>query len=163
MELSQILEEVNEHYGKAIFVLDSQNSCRASVGDGLVVELLNLPEVDRVIFYSALGAEPQEGRDRVYRLMMRAQYMFRATAGATFAIDEETGVIYLEKPEPLTTLTAESFVSVFETFSKIALQWRDTLVKFMPLAGEAESHERQAENEERMARLRTDQEGFIVA
>lgn len=163
MELTQILKEVNEHYGKEIFVLDDQESCRALVGDGLVVEILHLPEVGRIMLYADIGREPQEGRDQVYRLMLQAQHLFQGTAGASFGLDGETGSVYLERPVSLATLTAESFVTDFEVFAQVALKWRKALEGFIPLAEEIESLEKQAVDADRRAREGIDVEGFIVA
>ena len=163
MEITQILKEVNEHYGKEIFVLDDQESCRALVGNGLVVEVLHLPEVGRLLLYADIGREPQEGRDRVYRLMLQAQHLFQGTAGASFGLDGNTGSVYLERPVSLATLTAESFVTDFEVFAQVALKWREALEGAVSLVGEIESLERRAGDADRRSGDGFDAKGFIVA
>lgn len=161
MEFEQILREANAHYGQEIFVLDEQNSCAATVGDGLIVEILYVPEVGRVVLYADIGAEPPSDRDRVYRLMLQAQYMFKATAGATFALDGDSGAVYLEKPESLATMTPESFITSFETFADVANKWREILSGFVPLAEEIGDLERKAEAAERLERRDSERNGFL--
>lgn len=162
MEFDQVLKEANEHYGQEIFVLDEQNACRASVGDGLIIEVLYVPEVERVVLSADIGAEPPENRDRVYRLMLQAQYMFRGTAGASFALDGDTGAVYLEKPMPLATMTPESFVDSFETFACVARKWRETLADFVPLAEEIGDFERKVEASERLEQQESARNGFLT-
>ena len=72
------------------FKLDEQRSCRLSVGDGPVVEILEFPDQGRVLLYAYLGPEPVEGKDEIYRLLMRSMFLFKDTLGCTFALDPET-------------------------------------------------------------------------
>lgn len=145
MDLSEILEEMNRRLKTDAFKLDEQRSCRLSVGDGPVVEILEFPDQGRVLLYASLGPEPVEGKDEFYRLLMRSMFLFKDTLGCTFALDPETDFICLQRTDYLDRLTPDSFYELFEGFCNLADNWNEMLNGFRPALEAAVALRREAD------------------
>lgn len=108
--------------------------------DTLTFTVFDLSQADQVAFAGDLGEIPSgQETEGLYRLLLEAQYLFRETQGAAFAIDPETGHLTLCRTLPLNALNkdiffaqAEHFVNCLETWSEIIRNYRSAVPGKIP-------------------------------
>ena len=74
--------------------LDEAGACTLAV-DGMSVVIQDVSEAGSVGFWGKIGAPPPEGLERLYELMLEANHLFTATAGATISRDPESKDFFL--------------------------------------------------------------------
>lgn len=132
MDIQSVFDEMNRRLKTDAFKLDDQRSCRVSVGEGPVIEILEFPEEGRLLLYAVLGKEPVEGKDEFFRQLLRSMYMFKDTLGCSFSLNPDTDELCLQHSSFLDRLTADSFYNLFEDFFHLADQWNEMLLAFRP-------------------------------
>ena len=110
-------------FGKAVgldeLAFDDQQRCNLMFDDVPVSFELGSGE-DSLYIYSVLGAEAEEGAEALYSDLLKANYAFAQTGGATLALDPAGGGIVLMREEPLETLRLPRLESLVENFVNVA-------------------------------------------
>ncbi|MCQ2395554.1 MAG: type III secretion system chaperone [Kiritimatiellae bacterium] len=92
--------------------------------DGTALTIVGEPETRTVVLFSELGDLPLEGREAFYEVALKANWLFQGGAGATLAINPESGALALNRALPMDALDGESFVEVVRGFLAVLVRWR---------------------------------------
>ncbi len=122
------------------FVPDSGGAC-GLVFDDLPVTLQYLEADQCILLYCTVGAVPDGDAERLafYSRLLRANFFFRETAGATLAADESTKLVALQQAFPLQALDETGFLSLLERYLNMAEHWRRACASLSSLDGSGRS------------------------
>ena len=137
MELVELIGALGKVIGLDLR-LDEAGSCTLAVDDMSVV-IQDVSEAYAVGFWGKIGMTPPEGQHQLCQLMLEANHLFRATAGATISRDPESGEFYLCRLLDLRCLDAETFVSSLERFVNVLESWQRLVADYRPAAAPAEA------------------------
>ncbi len=132
MEIEEIIENFGEKFGLNL-ELDETRSCNFSVDD-IAVTITILDEVDTVALIGDIGSPPEFDREKLYRLLLEANYLYNATHGATLSLNEDNGHVCLSRYLPAALLDPEKLYLEVETFINVADTWV-TVMRDLGLAG----------------------------
>lgn len=128
-QAENLLRELAVHTGGPAIELDAEGVARLGQ-DGLPLFLLLAEEAETLAALVALGKPPDRPADRrrLVEELMRANCHWRETDGGTFGLDEETGLVFLQKrwflaPPP----TPRDFMADLARQLHLARSWRDRL------------------------------------
>lgn len=130
MELTDLITALGERIGLKL-VLDEAGACTLAV-DGMSVVIQDVSEADSVGFWGRIGAPPPEGLERLSVLMLEANHLFQATAGATISRDPESKDFFLCRVLDLRCLDAEAFISALERFVNTLESWQRLVADYRP-------------------------------
>lgn len=98
------------------------------VADDMVISFMEVPERRSLLIWSKVAAPPPENLTQLYRFLLEAMFMGRATQGATFSCENDT--IYLHRMDGLADLDPESLSKIVEGFLNLVEKWRDVIQTF---------------------------------
>ena len=109
----------------------------ATDGDSVTVILHGLDECEAVLFAADLGEPPPEGRDRLMRVLLEANDLFRNTAGATLSLDPDSGRIRLQRAFQTDALAQGGVGVALAAFADTAVAWQSLVADFRAAPSEA--------------------------
>ena len=83
-----------------------------------------LPGPDQVLLAAAIADIPEGNRLALYRDILKGQFIFKETLGASLALDPAEQFICLQTLQPLPALTRDTFPGLVENFLNVAELWR---------------------------------------
>ena len=99
--------------------------------DGVTVMLHDA--ADLVLVTAEIGPPPPEdGLETLFRTVLKANWLYKGTGGATLAINPEDGSIWLEKYNFLERLDGEKGVEMITGFAETVKTWRELVAGFKP-------------------------------
>jgi hypothetical protein len=90
--------------------------------ESLLIGINVVVEHGVLLILARMGGVPAIGRERLYRKLLEMNFL--ATAGLSFAIDDERDAVYLRALRPLAGLDYEDFAGLLETTAKVASKLR---------------------------------------
>ena len=116
-----------------IQALSAQLKSRLEIADGskvhvnlddnaLLIEYL--PNAEQLLLAVPVSDVPATGREKLYRELLQAQFIFAGTRGATLALDQEERFVCLQMAPSVHALTRENFPVLVENFLNMADHWR---------------------------------------
>ncbi len=106
--------------------LDENHTCSFEVEE-FIVSFIDFPEYDLITLTGNLGEIPKDGTGALQRLMLEANYLFNATAGATLGIDRDNGYAMLCRTLSCQLMDDDSFYQAVETFISTCDLWYKTI------------------------------------
>lgn len=137
MQITELIAALGERIGLKLG-LDEAGACTLAV-DGMSVVIQEVSEADLVGFWGKIGSPPPEGLERLYGLMLEANHLFRATAGATISRDPESKDFFLCRVLDLRVLDGESFILALERFVNTLENWQRLVIDYRPVAASGET------------------------
>ena len=125
MEFKELLAAFAAKYG--IEGLDSADGAAEIEVDGIRVELLDDPQTRSLIACAEIGLPPPDANGAFGSMMLKANFLLRATEGATLCQNPETGAYALVRPFPLALADAESLAAGRESLVNQTENWRTAL------------------------------------
>lgn len=99
--------------------------------DGMSLTIMGLEDVGLVVLSGVIGVPPPEERkERLYEAVLKANYNFSGTAGATMSINPDTDELTLCKALPLNLVDGETFFAETESFLNVLESWRKIVSNF---------------------------------
>ena len=95
--------------------------------DGIRVELLEDPQARSLIACAEIGLPPPDANGAFGTMMLRANFLLRATEGATLCQNPETQAYALVRPFPLAITDVESLAAGLESLVNQTENWRKAL------------------------------------
>ena len=95
--------------------------------DGLPLLLEHLPDAEQILLAAPIAPAPPQGSEAICRELLKGQYLFAETMGATLALDAEENFVCLQIAPSLRVLTPENFPILVENFLNVAEAWRERL------------------------------------
>ena len=96
--------------------------------DGIRVEMLEDSQARSLIACAEIGLPPPDANGAFGAMMLKANFLLRATAGATLCQNPETGAYALVRPFPLALTDVESLCKGLESLVNQAENWRRALL-----------------------------------
>ena len=149
MQFDELMAVFAEKLGLADLEPDGDGAYHINV-DGMAVSFGENRTSEEVFMLAEVGLPPPEGREQLFRTLLRAMRPGGAMDGLVFSCGEQDDVILMHRRMPLPLLDAEDFMTGVETFINQLELWRRLLVDFSPLAASA-AEARQSDDEERRA------------
>ena len=130
MEYKELIEAFAAKHG--IGGLEVLDGAAALDIDEMRIAFLNDENAHALILLGEIGSPPPEASERFDALLMRANYLFRGSDGATFAQNPETNAYALMRSLPLALLDATILADAVQGFVNTLERWRRTLADFRP-------------------------------
>jgi hypothetical protein len=92
--------------------------------DNFALLIEHLPESDQVLLAVAIAEAPEGGSLELYREILKGQFLFSLTQGASLSLDQAEKFICLQLLQPLISLTRDNFPDLVENFLNRADFWR---------------------------------------
>ncbi len=125
MEFKELLAAFAAKYG--IEGLDGADGVAELEVDGIRVELLEDSQARSLIACAEIGLPPPDANGAFGAMMLKANFLLRATAGATLCQNPETGAYALVRPFPLALADGESLAAGLESLVNQTENWRKAL------------------------------------
>ena len=125
MEFNELLAAFAAEYG--IKGLDGADGTAVLEVDGLRVELLEDPQTRSVLACAEIGLPPPDADGAFGALMLQANFLLRATEGATLCQNPETGAYGIVRSFPLALADVASLAAGLESLVNQAENWRNIL------------------------------------
>jgi hypothetical protein len=140
MEYKELLAAFAAKYG--IEGLDGADGVAELEVDGIRVELLEDHQARILVACTEIGNPPPDANGVFGSMMLKANFLLRATAGATLCQNPESGAYALVRPFPLALTDAAALAAGLESLVNQAENWRRVL------AGIREAESAQSETQE---------------
>ena len=127
MEFKELLAAFAAKYN--IEGLDGAEGFAELEVDGIRVELLEDPQARSLVACAEIGLPPPDANGAFGAMMLRANFLLRATEGATLCENPETGAYALVRPFPLALTDCESLAAGLESLVNQAENWRKALAR----------------------------------
>ena len=125
MEFNELLAAFAAKYG--VDGLDGAEGVAELEVDGVRVELLDDPQTRSLVACAEIGLPPPDANGAFGAMMLKANFLLRATAGATLCQNPETGAYALVRPFPLALADGESLCAGLESLVNQTENWRKAL------------------------------------
>ena len=125
MEFRELLAAFAAKYG--VEGLDGADGVAELEVDGIRVELIEDPESRSLVACAEIGLPPPDANGAFGAMMLKANFLLRATAGATLCQNPETGAYALVRPFPLALTDGESLAAGLESLVNQTENWRRVL------------------------------------
>ena len=125
MEFKELLAAFAAEY--SVEGLDGADGVAEIEVDGNRVELLDDPQARSLIACAEIGMPPPDANGAFGSMMLKANFLLRATAGATLCQNPETGAYALVRPFPLALADGESLCAGLESLVNQTENWRKAL------------------------------------
>ena len=95
--------------------------------DGIRVELLEDPPTRSLVACAEIGLPPPDANGAFGSMMLKANFLLRATAGGTLCQNPESDAYALVRPFPLALTDCESLAAGLESLVNQSENWRKAL------------------------------------
>ena len=126
MEFKDLIAAFVTKYG--IECLDNANGAVVLDLDGLRVDLLDDHPTRSLIACAEIGRPPPDANGSFGSMMLQANFLLRATEGATLCQNPETGAYAMVRSFPLALMDVETLASGIESLANHTENWRKVLV-----------------------------------
>jgi hypothetical protein len=122
--VAEYIQRFSELIGVPIEPLDQDGFTQVARGSATVG--INVVEQKGfILFLAPIMEVPPQNREALYRRLLELNYL--ATEDGAFAIDQETGRVYLRALRSLEALDFEEFVDMLDTVARVADEYDDQL------------------------------------
>ena len=132
-EMDRQIADLLSHLGKELGIdqltVDEFGMCCLEIEAGVNVDIDFQPADDRVMFGSVVGRFSDATAADWYRQLMEANAFFVGTGGATLGVIRPENTVVLCFRHSLANLSGEHFLTLFNDFVEIGMQWRDRLLE----------------------------------
>jgi len=125
MEFKELIAGFAAKYG--IEGLDGADGVAELYVEGFRVELLDDPQTQSIFACAEIGLPPPDANGAFGEMMLKANFLLRATEGATLCQNHETNAYAVVRPFPQTLTDVESFAAGLESLVNQAENWRKVL------------------------------------
>lgn len=144
MELSEIMAAFAADIGLDGLEPDADGVFHLSVDD-MSIKFAEIKGTRQLVTFAEVGEPPPGCRDNLYRVLMEAMFMGRATNGAMFSVPEGGETICLQRLDGLESLKLDDFKATLEAFVNDLERWKKFVAEFQDIATEiAADREREA-------------------
>ncbi len=137
MDIDTLLERFGQDTGLGRLALDEANACTFMVDD-MKISFLHVAEGGRLLLFAEAGDLPDAGAAGLLLAALKANYLFRGTAGATLAVRPDSPALFLNRSLQLDSLSYEDFVQALSDFTVTLAEWRRMLADYRPDAAAPE-------------------------
>ena len=126
---------------------DSKDGAAVFEIDGMPVGFIHDPAEDAVMVVAEIGEQNPDADEACSSALLKANYLFAGTGGATLCRNPETGAFAIMRSWPLASVDGDTFAAAVNDLLTTAEKWK-AVVEGM---GEAQiAHDDQVEEEKEM-------------
>ena len=125
MEFKELLAAFAAKYG--VEGLDGADGVAELEVDGIRVELLEDPQARSLVACAEIGLPPPDANGAFGAMMLKANFLLRATEGATLCENPETGAYSIVRLFPLALADVDSLAAGLESLVNQTENWRTAL------------------------------------
>ena len=125
MEFRELIAGFAAKYG--IEGLDGADGVAELDVEGIRVELLDDPQSRSIFACAEIGHLPPDANGAFGAMMLQANFLLRATEGATLCQNPESGTYAIVRPFPLALTDVASFAAGLESLVNQTENWRKAL------------------------------------
>lgn len=107
--------------------LDDGNHCILKIEDGPDLHLEYFDDEDLVVLAAALEPVAEALRPAAYRMLLKANFMWQGTAGATLALNPDSDAVIVQHKLVAANIGSESFMGVIDGFDGLCRLCREEL------------------------------------
>jgi hypothetical protein len=122
--VAEYIQRFSEMIGVPIPPLDGDGFTQVSRGSA-TVGINVVDEKGFLMFLAPIMDVPAQNREALYRQLLELNYL--ATEDGAFAIDRQSGRVYLRAMRSLESLDFDEFVDLLDTVARVADEWDDKL------------------------------------
>jgi hypothetical protein len=122
-EVNCLLQKLGKILDLSSLTLDSNNHCLILFDDKIVLNLELSEEDQALIIYSYISVVPFAGKELVLEILLEANFFWKISNGATFALDKQTQTLVLEQKFSLPLVNFNSFEDNLAVFVDVAEAW----------------------------------------
>jgi hypothetical protein len=122
-EVNVLLGELGKALDLSSLKLDANNHCLILFDDKIVLNLELQEEEGALIVYSYISIVPFAGKELILEILLEANFFWKISHGATFAIDKQTQTLVLEQKFPIPLIKMENFQDELGLFVDVAEAW----------------------------------------
>ncbi|MDR2807146.1 MAG: type III secretion system chaperone [Puniceicoccales bacterium] len=122
-EVNHLLQELAKVLDLSSLTLDSNNHCLILFDDKIVLNLELNEEEGALIVYSYISVVPFMGKELVLEVLLEANFFWKVSNGATFAIDKQTQTLVLQKKFLLPLADSNAFEDDLAVFVDVVDAW----------------------------------------
>src|SRR5690348_10925242 len=127
--VADYIQRFSELIGVPIAPLDGRGFTQVARGSA-TVGINVIEQKGFILFLAPIMEVPPERREQLYRTLLELNYV--ATEDGAFAIDRETGRVYLRALRSLDSFDFDEFVDMLDTIARVADEWDDKLKAEFP-------------------------------
>jgi hypothetical protein len=122
--VAEFIQRFSELIGVSIPPLDADGFTQVSRGSA-TVGINVVEEKGFLMFLAPIMDVPAQNKEALYRQLLELNYL--ATEDGAFAIDRQSGRVYLRAMRALDSLDFDEFVDLLDTVARVADEWDDKL------------------------------------
>lgn len=122
-EVSLLLKRLGKVLDLSSLSLDANNHCLILFDDKIVLNLELSETEEALIIYSYISVVPFSGKELVLEILLEANYFWKISNGATFAIDKQTQTLVLQQKFSLPLSHPDSFEDALAIFVDVVEAW----------------------------------------
>jgi hypothetical protein len=122
-EVNHLLQRLGKVLDLSALALDANNHCLILFDDKIVLNLEVCEEDETLVIYSYISVVPFAGKELVLEILLEANFFWKISNGATFAIDKQTQTLVLQQKFPIPLPNPNSFEDNLAVFVDVVEAW----------------------------------------
>jgi hypothetical protein len=122
-EVNNLLKELGEALDLSSLTLDANNHCLILFDDKIVINLELQEEMGALVVYSYISVVPFIKKELIFEFLLEANFFWKISYGATFAIDKQTQTLVLQQKFPIPLANPKNFQNELGVFVDVAEAW----------------------------------------
>ena len=125
--IDYLLKELGETIGLPELSLDDKRYVCIVSDDGVVLNLDYFEDEDTLVMYTTVGEIPEDKRLELYEEMLKANFFWENTAGATLCLDPEVNLALLMANVTVADMDMPKLMQVLDHFTRLTWAWSDRI------------------------------------
>jgi hypothetical protein len=149
-EVNRLLKELGKTLEVTSLALNEENHCLILFDDKIVLNFELNEEEGSLVIYSYISVVPFAGKELILEILLEANFFWKISHGATFAIDKQTQTLILQQKFSLPLAHPERFEDDLGIFVDVVDAWMkriDDICTEAEMLLEAESKVEKVEKE----------------
>lgn len=122
-----ILHNVGQRIHLEDLELDEDNFCSIGFDDDLIVTISYEERSNMLLIFGQLGKISPELEEDIYPKLLKANYFWQGTSGATLGVDDQTHEVILSYRLNVPNLTSDQLYQLLEEFVNLVDLWKKNL------------------------------------
>ena len=122
-EAETLISDFGRSIGIEGLVFDQFGCCMLAFDDDIIVNIAHEKANQRILLFAYVGSVDASADP--YKTLLKANFYWRGTGGATLSLDQDDGAICLTKPFRAQELNPTKLTTELENFVSNIEKWRD--------------------------------------
>ena len=123
MDFRELMADFAAKVGLEDFAPNAEGVCQL-IDESTVITIQDCGEIGLILVTAPLAKLPKRAGAGLLRTLLGANFLYEKTMGATVALDEENGTLYLTRYDALAQLDGERLRTRLERFATVLDLWR---------------------------------------